>query len=623
MEVKQYISNLEMIFDRSAMPVCCIGKDREMYYCNSRFEQYIKSDGVKISSDDLFSRIPFITNDWVHKQISENRLNHTFHVHISDNPVHIEQLVLSIEKLDNGILLLFILTEPCPNTADDGVYLFSNLAHELINNIPDNIFAKDQDHRFILVNKGVAQLIGLADPDEVLGKTDLDFFPYTLAKSYHDDEKRIMETGVPQFGKEEQVLDAFGHMQWYSTTKVPLRNKDNEIIGVLGIGRNINRQREEKEALKEAKRQAEIADQLKSAFLANMSHELRTPLNGILGFAQFLRQENLAAEKRSKYVDIIFYNGRQLLGVINNLIDTAKIDSGEIFINKQPFALNPLIYKLSQYFNELLQHKVNKDITIRAETSFPDIKCDIISDQNRVYQILDNLLSNAVKFTQKGEIKFGYKPYNDKMLIFYVTDTGIGIPAEKQDIIFNKFRQADDSYTRRHGGSGLGLSIVKGIVEILGGEIWFESIHQKGSIFYFTLPYTEDKEPIMKLDALSGKWKDKTILIVEDDPMGFKYLETLFKHQFVKVVHAKNGQEALTLYKEINPGLIIMDIRLPELDGLEATRQIKKMNADVPIIALTAYAYNNDEENARKAGCDYYLSKPVDRVALFEIMNSL
>ncbi|NBC83092.1 MAG: response regulator [Bacteroidetes bacterium] len=625
MDSKQYKSQLEAIFDKSNMPVCCIDHELNIVYRNAQFEKIVFKNENSAHLKSYISSYPFYNRPWIQEQISRKCWRHIFTETFDDAGNYSMHFIVNIEKLDDRYVLFITLSEHRDVTNQINNPAISNLAEELINNIPDNIFAKDKDHRFILANKGVATLMGKTDPAELLGKTDFEFFPHSLAKIYCDDENRVMTTGEPQFGKEEEVPDANGIIQWYSTTKVPLRNEQEEIIGVLGIGRNITSQREEKEAIKEAKRMAEMADQLKSAFLANMSHELRTPLNGILGFAQFLRQESLPTAKKAKYVDIIFYNGKHLLSVINNIIDVAKIDTGEIFINKQPFALNPLLYKLNQYFNELLDNKMKKDVNLTLETSFTDLMCQVYSDQNRLYQILENLLNNAIKFTDSGDITLGYRTYNEDSLLFYVKDTGTGIPTEKQEIIFHKFRQADDSLTRRHGGTGLGLAIAKGLVEILGGEIWFESVYHEGTTFYFTIPYQQKEEADIseKPVQLHKKWQHKSILIVEDDNMSFKYLDTLFRHHKLNVTHADDGLKAVKLSGEKSFDLIIMDLRLPEIDGLEATRRIKKVNNKIPIIALTAFAYDNDEQNAFEAGCDYYVSKPINKLRLFEIMNKI
>jgi CheY-like chemotaxis protein/two-component sensor histidine kinase len=352
-----------------------------------------------------------------------------------------------------------------------------------------------------------------------------------------------------------------------------------------------------------------------------MSHELRTPLNGILGFAQFLRQDTIPEDKRKQYVDIIFHNGKHLLKIINNVIDVAKIDAGEIFIKKETCDLNGVLDKIEKEISQQIQQKGKSGINLYKEVEIQQ-NFELSTDSARLEQIFDNLLSNALKFTSKGEIRFGFKIHGTDNLLFYVSDTGIGIPKDKHEVIFQRFRQADDSLTRKFGGIGLGLTIAKGLIELLGGDIWFESTLEKGTTFYFSLPLSSNSAS-KENTQLSENWKNKKILIVEDENISYLFLQTIFKEQYVEVERAGDGKEAIQMATSNDYKVILMDIRLPGIDGLTATRSIKKEKPNTTIIALTAYTYDNNEQNSKSAGCDYYLTKPINKQSLFEILNSL
>jgi PAS domain S-box-containing protein len=369
-----------------------------------------------------------------------------------------------------------------------------NLLPKLINTIPDNIFVKDANSRFLLANKWVASLMGVKTPDELIGKTDFNFYPSKMAQKFYNDEQEIIKTGIPKINIIEKVLDETKGILYYSTTKVPLKDNQGNIIGIMGIGRDITRSIKEKKQFRRAKIEAERANKLKTAFLANMSHEIRTPLNGILGFSQFLKNDNLPEEKKSKFLDIILFNGKQLLDLINDIIDISKIDSRQVTIVSKKFCLNELLKSLYNNFNAEIKNKDKKNVKLKLTTGLSDENSIISTDDFNLRKILMNLLSNAVKYTDKGSVEFGYKIIEDRVIQFYVRDTGIGIQKSKLDIIFDRFRQADESLSRRYGGAGLGLSISKELVTILGGELWVESAPKKGSTFYFTLPLLRKKK---------------------------------------------------------------------------------------------------------------------------------
>ncbi len=377
-----------------------------------------------------------------------------------------------------------------------------------------------------------------------------------------------------------------------------------------------------------AKEKAEESDKLKTAFLANMSHEIRTPMNGILGFAEMLNDDELDQEDRKKYLEIINNNGKMLINLIDDIIDFAKIEAGQIKIVQNDFSLNSLLKQVhSSFLSENLKKEKSK-VNLKLHKALNDEECFIKSDPNRLRQILNNLISNAFKFTNQGYIEFGYKVLHKKMLKFFVKDTGIGIPEEKLGEIFSRFIQADNSPTRKYGGSGLGLAISKGIVDLLGGKMWAESKVNEGSAFYFEIPYIPADKVVEVEHRNKARtdyiWEGKRFLIAEDDKFSYKFLEGFLKQTKADILHAEDGKKAVELcLKNKDIDLVLMDIQMPEMNGLEATKEIKKFNRDMPIIAQTANAITEERQKCLNAGCDDFITKPVNIAELYSLIDRL
>jgi CheY-like chemotaxis protein/nitrogen-specific signal transduction histidine kinase len=387
---------------------------------------------------------------------------------------------------------------------------------------------------------------------------------------------------------------------------------------------DITESKQTEEALVVAKERAEESDRLKSAFLSNMSHEIRTPMNGILGFAELLKQTDLAGEKQQEYIQIIEKSGNRMLSIINDIVDISKIESGMMRIWESNINLNEQIEYLYNFFRPEIE---DKEIKLIRYKGLSDNDAYITTDGEKLFAILINLLKNAVKYTDEGTIEFGYSK-KEGYIEFFIKDTGIGISAERLDAIFERFVQADLSNQMARQGAGLGLSISKAYVTMLQGKIWVTSIEGKGSAFYFTIPYKpviDNLNPAKKdNDMIEGVNESKKlkILIAEDDDLSekliIKYLELITK----EIIIAKTGVEALqACRKNSDIDLILMDIRMPLMDGYQATRQIRRFNKDVVIIAQTAYGFTGDLELALKAGCNAYISKPIIEKELLSVIK--
>jgi CheY-like chemotaxis protein len=340
-----------------------------------------------------------------------------------------------------------------------------------------------------------------------------------------------------------------------------------------------------------------------------------------------LNDDSLNRSNRKKYLNIINSNGKVLINLIDDIIDFAKIESSQVNILKDDFSLNNLLDQVQSSFLTRSLKKDKSRVKLVTRKAFPDEKSFIRTDPIRLRQVLTNLVGNAIKFTHTGLIEFGYNLDEKKALKFYVKDTGIGISADKLMVIFERFMQADSSPSRKYGGSGLGLAISRGLVELLGGKMWAESEVGVGSVFYFTIPFTsanrKPEEPVeSKHTRVHHNWDGKLFLVAEDDKFSYKFLEGFLKQTKAEVLRASDGRQAVEICRN-NPGidLVLMDIQMPEMNGLTATEEIKKFNAKIPIIAQTANAINEERIRCLEAGCDDFITKPVNINELYDKIN--
>jgi signal transduction histidine kinase/ActR/RegA family two-component response regulator len=416
------------------------------------------------------------------------------------------------------------------------------------------------------------------------------------------------------------------NIEYYARHNFYLNYKlDIEKLFVVKVNKNLEILVEERtKELLRAKEHAEESDRLKSAFLANMSHEIRTPMNGILGFAGLLKEPGLSGEKQQAYIRIIEKGGARMLNIINDIVSISKIESGIVEVSNMESNINEQIEYIFSFFKPEAEAK---GIMLSFKNALPSEKSVLNTDREKLFAILTNLVKNALKYTDKGLIEFGYEKKGD-FLEFFVKDTGTGIPKNRQKAIFERFIQADIVDKMARQGAGLGLSISKAYVEILGGEIWLESDEGNGSTFYFTLPYNvEQKEKTgsnnyVTSDKTISMFENLKILIAEDDEISEMLISINVSKFSDNILKVKTGFEAIEACRN-NPDLdlILMDIQMPDLNGYEATRQIRQFNKEVVIIAQTAFGLLGDREKAIEYGCNDYISKPINKIELIMLIK--
>jgi signal transduction histidine kinase len=372
--------------------------------------------------------------------------------------------------------------------------------------------------------------------------------------------------------------------------------------------------------LKKAKEKAEESDRLKTAFFQNMSHEIRTPLNAIVGFAERINDPKITNEKRKTYSDIITKSSFQLLSIVSDVLTISSLETGQESICDDKVCLNNILNELFTIFSPQAEAK---SLQLIVTQSLSNKQSELLIDKVKIKQILTNLLTNSIKFTHKGEVEFGCIQKGNS-LEFFVRDSGIGIEQSKQELIFNRFVQANNSIQSNYGGTGLGLSICKGFVELMGGKIWVQSEVGEGSTFYFTTPYKpSNHEATAKINfpRVHKSFNSTTVLVADDQYLNFLYLEELLIELNCNVIHSKNGIEAVDACKENNDiNIVLMDIRMPVMDGFTAAKLIKEFRPDLPILAQTAYATEQEIEEYGKA-FDDYITKPITSERLLKAIN--
>ncbi len=473
------------------------------------------------------------------------------------------------------------------------------------------------------VNPAFTKITGYA-AEEVIGKTPSVFHNDYYSETFFNEIWENLLSGQEWSGTLKNKRKS-GETYWEHVILSPILDKKKKVTHFVSVKEDITEKKEMYEDLVKAKEQAEESDRLKSAFLANMSHEIRTPMNGILGFTDLLNDTDLSGEQIKMYIEIIQRNGQRMLDTVNDIIELSKIETGQIDVRCREFNAHQEIQGLYDFF---LPEAENKDIKLIFDNQEHNEPVIINTDENKVISICINLIKNAIKYTKKGFVKFGYDVRKNRFS-FYVKDTGIGIPKERQDAIFDRFTQADLSDKNAVQGAGLGLSIAKSYVDMLKGSINVDSQPGAGSVFSFSIPLTA-KTGVNRSDEVTTKPEEKIslrnrqlkTLIVDDDPTADLYLSVVMQDCSKEILHAQTGKEAIAFCrKHPDIDLILMDIKIPDTDGYLATKKIRRKNNDVVIIAQTAYVSEETKEKALNAGCDAYVAKPVKRNELMEIIN--
>ena len=489
----------------------------------------------------------------------------------------------------------------------------------VIDSLPDLIYFKDTQSRFRLANPAQRKFISGDSERDVIGLTDAAFFPEESAAAFIRDEQEIIRTGVPVVSQAERMHDAVGNEVWILTTKVPFREPDGSVGGIIGIGRNVTSQKEIEAELIQSRAQAEAANRAKSEFLANMSHEIRTPLNGVIGMTELALDTELTPEQR-EYLETVKLSAGALLTVINDILDFSKIEAGKIDIEAIGFDLRDCV------------ETTLKTLALRADEKGIELLCDLADDvptsvrgdSVRLGQMLTNLVGNAIKFTNEGQVAVKVEVesnYSQTIVLhFIVSDTGIGIPKEKQKAIFESFTQADTSTTREFGGTGLGLTITSRLAAMMGGKIWVESEPGKGSEFHFTISAGASTEQIQQpeSDLPYNLLPGTRVLVVDDNETNRRILDRMLTRWEMRPTSVEGGADALReLVSACELGdpyrLVLTDMHMPEMDGFGLVERIRNQSeiATAPVIMLSSGARRGEMARFRELGLFAYLVKPV------------
>ena len=501
--------------------------------------------------------------------------------------------------------------------AEHNAYVLS----KAINNIPIGVVITSPKGEVEFCNPEF-EAISSTSADMVLGTIFPPFEPENTS-SHVALAKAIGESLTGSVCQDEAMLSFYeGENQWYAFSVSPVFNRHGDVAHLILVFNNITERKESEKQMVIAKTKAEESDRLKTAFLSNLSHEIRTPLNAILGFSSLLNNSTISYEEKLDIPNQLLRHSNELLDLINDLIDISSIETNQLTIKKRECKLNET---LQNVFSEFIEHNNASRLKTYLKLGVAEESFTILTDPDRLAQIVKHLLSNALKFTSKGFIELGYTFRDPSTLLFYVIDTGVGLLEKEKDIIFNPFRQADDSTTRCYSGLGLGLAIARNVVERLGGKIWVNSSKNEGSTFFFTLPYIpvrakfDEFIPPNKFDEYN--WKNKTILVADDIDSNFMFIQTLVKPTGANLVWARNGKEAISIAKSREIDVVLMDIVMPEVDGFEATKQIKQYRSDIKVICQTAYPSPEHQKAGIESGMDKFLTKPIPVNSILEAID--
>ncbi|HAF30935.1 MAG TPA: hypothetical protein DCG75_18000 [Bacteroidales bacterium] len=493
---------------------------------------------------------------------------------------------------------------------------------ELFENSPEAIAIIDNSSNIININREFTALFGYTK-QEALHKNIEDLISTLAFKSEGQcltteiSKGKVIKTDTKRKKKNGEIVDV-------SLWGTPIIIDEGQ-VAIYAIFRDISERVESEQKLEEAKEKAEESDRLKTSFLTNMSHEIRTPMNAIIGFSELIAEPNVDQDSRKEFAEQIYASSVMLLKLIDDIIDISQLDSGNIKLTNKRFCISKALNDIYLKFEKEKLKENKPEIELLLHNPFGDLMVFIESDEIRFNQIFTHLLNNALKYTNKGFIEFGFDTNQNDEPIFYVRDTGIGIPEEKTNTIFNHFTKIEDR-TKLYRGTGIGLTITKKLVNLLGGDIWVESNLGIGSIFYFTL---KEKVSLVELNTKNSintkiyNWAGKKILIAEDEDTNFVVIKASLARTHANLIRVKDGKEAVDKCLNEEFDLVLMDIQMPVLDGIEATKQIKAQKSHLPIIAQTAYVHKNERDLCLKAGCNEYIPKPIKSYFLLETIDKL
>ena len=495
----------------------------------------------------------------------------------------------------------------------------------LIDNVPDFMYIKDTESRFIVANAILARSMGKQSPEELLGKTDFDFYPKELASAHYQDEQKVLRSNLALFNHEEQCMDGFGNRVWLLTTKVALLDHHGNVVGLAGVGRDITERKKVELEWHRAKEAAEAANRAKSEFLANMSHEIRTPLNGVIGMTDLALDTELSPEQR-EYLETVKISADSLLSVINDILDFSKVEAGRMELDCNDFSLTECV------------ETTLKTLALRADEKGLELLCDIapevpevvFGDATRLRQILVNLVGNAIKFTHEGEVSLKVVldcfDGDSRVLHFTVSDTGIGISPGQQKTIFDPFAQADSSTTRKYGGTGLGLTISSRFIDLMGGRIWVDSTPGHGAQFHFTVvAKAAHKDLEVSAPPSPEVFQGVKALVVDDNRTNQRILYDMLARWAMYPVAVDGGEPALAALRLARDNgepftLLITDMHMPELDGFALVEKIRQSPdlATPTIVMISSAGQQGDAERCKELGVAAYLLKPVRQSELRE-----
>ena len=622
---QQNLEIFKRVLDKVSDSILAVSVDGTLVYAN---RQFIEEYGVKgeLGTQKVYDLpVSLNTKEIFDKRVQEIRNNggnfayRAKYTRVGETKLRVHQ-VSAFMIQNQGEEMIWFFTQDITDVIKnrDELRELNYLMDAILNNIPVYLFVKDpeDDFRYLYWNKAFASHSKIP-ASKALGHTDFEVFPeHENAEKFHRDDLELIRTRE-RMEMQETYVTATGETRIVQTLKtlVPLEGRAPLIIG---ISWDITNMQNIEQELVQARIKAEQSDRLKTAFLANMSHEIRTPLNAIVGFSRLMTIAD-NAEDEKLYSDIINQNSEILLQLINDILDLAKIEAGTLEYIRYPMDLG----ELCRNVYEMHKDRVQTGVVLILDNK--DTSLIINEDQNRIMQVVTNLITNAIKFTFKGEIRFGFE-VREEYIDFYVKDTGMGISEEKIKMIFERFVKLNTFVQ----GTGLGLAICRVIVEKLGGEITAESKLNEGSTFRFTIPCKAGKKcpesgkatkcPESGSTGPRKVLQRRTVLVAEDVDSNFLLLKTLLGKR-CNLLWAKNGEDAVNQFKEHQPDLILMDIKMPHMDGLEATRLIRSYSKEVPIVALTAFAFESDKDRAIEAGCDDCLTKPVSQNALEKVLD--